>query len=89
VDWQFRGHPRFDPTPDWLFEVKHDGFRALAQITGHHCQLRSRNEHMFKHWPQFCEELALAVKAHDAIIHGEIVCLDERGRSNFKNLLFR
>src|SRR5918993_1307001 len=39
--------------------------------------------------PQLCEELAHAVKAHDAVIDGEIVCLDKRGRSNFKNLLFR
>jgi bifunctional non-homologous end joining protein LigD len=75
--------------PDWLFEVKHDGFRALAHIGGHYCDMRSRNGHTFKHWPQHCEELAHAVKAHDAIIDGEIVCLDRRGRSNFKNLLFR
>jgi hypothetical protein len=54
--------------PDWVFEVKDDGFRALAHITGHHCELRSRNGHVFKHWPQLCEELAQAVKAHDAII---------------------
>ena len=75
--------------PDWLFEVKHDGFRALAHIDGHHCDLVSRNGHTFKHWPQLCEELAHAVKAHDAVIDGEIVCLDGRGRSNFKSLLFR
>jgi bifunctional non-homologous end joining protein LigD len=48
-----------------------------------------RNGHTFKHWPQLCEELAHAVKAHDAVIDGEIVCLDARGRSNFKSLLFR
>ena len=65
--------------PDWLFEVKHDGFRALAHIDGHHCDLVSRNGHTFKHWPQLCEELAHAVKAHDAVIDGEIVCLDARG----------
>ena len=28
-------------------------------------------------------------KAHEALIDGEIVCLDARGRSNFKSLLFR
>ena len=57
--------------PDWLFEVKHDGFRALAHVTGHSCELRSRNGHTFKHWPQLCEELAHAVKAHDAVIDGD------------------
>jgi hypothetical protein len=75
--------------PDWLFEVKHDGFRALAHVDGHHCTLVSRNGHTFKHWPQLCEELAHAVTAHDAVIDGEIVCLDAPGRSNFKSLLFR
>jgi hypothetical protein len=40
---------------DWLFEVKFDGFRALAHITAHHCELRSRNGHTFKHWPQLCD----------------------------------
>jgi ATP-dependent DNA ligase len=29
--------------PDWIFEPKHDGFRALAQIDGHHCTLVSRS----------------------------------------------
>jgi bifunctional non-homologous end joining protein LigD len=28
--------------PDWLFELKLDGFRALAHIDGHHCRLVSR-----------------------------------------------
>jgi ATP-dependent DNA ligase len=54
------------------------GFRALAHIDRHHCALVSRNGHTFKHWPQLCEELAHAVKAHDAVIDGEIVCLDAR-----------
>jgi bifunctional non-homologous end joining protein LigD len=29
--------------PDWLFEAKHDGFRAVAHIDGHHCDFMSRN----------------------------------------------
>lgn len=29
--------------PDWLFELKHDGFRALAYVEGHQCRLVSRN----------------------------------------------
>jgi bifunctional non-homologous end joining protein LigD len=75
--------------PDWLFEVKHDGFRALAHVEGHQCRLVSRNGHTFRQWPHLCEELAHAVKAHDAVLDGEIVCLDRRGRSDFKSLLYR
>jgi ATP-dependent DNA ligase len=36
---------------DWLSEVKQDGFRALAHITGHHYKWPSRNGRAFEHWP--------------------------------------
>jgi bifunctional non-homologous end joining protein LigD len=75
--------------PDFVFEPKMDGFRALAHIEGHHCSLVSRNGHLFKSWPQLAEEIAHAVRADEAILDGEIVCLDADGRSNFNNLLFR
>jgi len=32
---------------EWIFELKLDGFRALAHIDGHHCGLVSRNGHTF------------------------------------------
>jgi ATP-dependent DNA ligase len=49
--------------PDWLFEVKHDGFRALAHVDGHHGDLVSRNGHTFKHWRTSGEALAHAVQS--------------------------
>ena len=49
--------------PDWVFEPKYDGFRALAYIDGHHCQLVSRRGNAFKSWPYLCEELAHAYGA--------------------------
>ncbi|HEU5256528.1 MAG TPA: hypothetical protein VFU28_11090 [Vicinamibacterales bacterium] len=33
---------------DFLYEIKYDGFRALAYINGHHCQLISRRRHVYK-----------------------------------------
>jgi bifunctional non-homologous end joining protein LigD len=75
--------------PDWLFELKLDGFRALAHIEGHHCKLVSRTGHTFKHWPYLEVELAHAVRCDSAILDGEVCCLDEDGRSNFHKLLFR
>jgi bifunctional non-homologous end joining protein LigD len=80
-------HP-FDH-PDWLFELKHDGFRALAHVTGHRCDLISRRGVVFRQFPQLAEEIAHSVRSHDAILDGEIVCLDDDGRSNFHKLLFR
>jgi bifunctional non-homologous end joining protein LigD len=72
----------------FVFELKHDGFRALAHIRGHHCELVSRRGHIYK-FPQLAEELAHAVRADEAILDGEIVCLDAQGRSQFCSLLYR
>jgi bifunctional non-homologous end joining protein LigD len=74
--------------PDWLYEVKFDGFRALAHIDGHHCQLISRNGLILKRWPQLSEEIAHAVRAQSAVLDGEITCLAADGSSRFYDLLF-
>jgi len=73
---------------DWIFELKHDGFRALAHVEGHRCRLLSRRGHVFKNFALLAEEIAHSVRAQDAILDGEIVCLDADGRSNFHKLLF-
>ena len=75
--------------PDFLYEIKYDGFRALALIDGHHCQLISRRRNVYKPWPYLCDELAHAVRCHSAVLDGEIVCLGLDGRSRFNDLLFR
>jgi bifunctional non-homologous end joining protein LigD len=75
--------------PDWLFELKHDGFRALAHVEGHHCRLVSRRGHVFKKWDVLCTEISHGIRATTAVLDGEIVCLDADGRTNFYKLLFR
>ena len=74
---------------EWIYELKLDGFRALAYIDGHHCRLVSRNRHTFKHWPYLNVELAHAIRCDSAVLDGEIVSLDDNGRPNFHRLLFR
>ena len=74
---------------DFLFEPKLDGFRALAHIRGHRCELVSRNGHVFKSWPQLAQEIAHAVLCRAAILDGEICCLEPDGTTNFNKLLFR
>ena len=74
---------------DFLYEVKFDGFRSLAHMNGHHCQLVSRHDHVFKSWPYLAEEIAHAVRAHSAVLDGEIVCLGADGCSRFYDLMFR
>lgn len=68
--------------PEWIFETKWDGYRTLAYIdTG--VMLYSRNENSFNHlFPLIVQELRqIDVQA---ILDGEIVILDEEGRSDFQ-----
>ncbi len=61
--------------PDWLFELKYDGFRALAYVNGD-VRLVSRRNHVFKSFPRLCSALAQHLDERDAVLDGEIVCLD-------------
>ena len=40
--------PQAFDDPEFIFEAKHDGFRALAHVEGHRCRLVSRNRNTFK-----------------------------------------
>ena len=75
--------------PDWLFELKYDGFRALAHVEGHRCTLVSRRGHVFTKFSLLAEEIAHSVQADRAVLDGEIVCLGPDGRTHFYDLLFR
>jgi len=75
--------------PEWFYEVKWDGFRALAFIDGHHCKLVSRRGHAYRAWPYLNEEIAHWARCDAAVLDGEIVCLAPDGRSQFYDLLFR
>ena len=70
--------------PDFIFEPKLDGFRALAHVRGHRCELVSCNAHTFTQWPQLAEEIAHAVRADSAVLDGEISCLEPDGRTQFQ-----
>src|SRR5207248_6768953 len=74
---------------DWVFEFKHDGFRALAFIQEGVCRLVSRNGNTYKRFGTLCESIARELRVHNAVLDGEIVCVDDDGRSNFKRLMYR
>ena len=74
--------------PDYLFELKHDDFRALAYISDGRCELLSRRRNAYKSFQELRDQLA-GLKVKDAVIDGELVCLDSEGRSIFNELLFR
>lgn len=75
--------------PDWIYEIKWDGYRAIAQIekgqVKSKVQLYSRNGLSFNDkYPEVVK--ALKKLKHNIILDGEIVALDKRGRSVFELL---
>src|SRR5260221_3428923 len=75
------------PTGKWIYELKFDGYRALAFKTGQEVRLVSRNRVGFK-YPQLANALK-SLSAQNVIIDGEIAALDQDGRSSFQLLLQR
>jgi bifunctional non-homologous end joining protein LigD len=72
--------------PNWLFEIKWDGVRALAWIDDGKLVLRARSgSDVTSHYPELAG-LPGAVLAKQAILDGEVVALDERGYSSFELL---
>ncbi len=69
----------------WLYEVKWDGYRTVAFINKKKIDLKSRNDKSFndKFYSIYnaCKELHF-----DAVLDGEIVVLDENGKSDFGRL---
>jgi bifunctional non-homologous end joining protein LigD len=69
--------------PNWLFEIKWDGYRAVAFIEDGSVRLVSRNQNdLSAKFPEL-GDLARFVKAQRAVLDGEIVALDEQGRPSF------
>ena len=69
--------------PNWLFEIKWDGYRAVAFIDAGRSRLVSRNQNdLTAQFPEV-RELPQFVKSERAILDGEIVALDEQGRPSF------
>jgi hypothetical protein len=69
--------------PNFLFELKHDGFRALAHIWDGNCELISRKRNAYKSFNKLRENLT-KLKVQNAVIDGEIVCLDSEGRKHIQ-----
>ena len=68
---------------EWLFEIKWDGYRAVAFIESGKIRLVSRNQNdLTARYPEL-KDLPNFVKAKNAILDGEVVALDEQGRASF------
>jgi bifunctional non-homologous end joining protein LigD len=68
----------------WLFEVKWDGYRAVARIAGGEATLTSRRGNdLTGRFPSVARDLPRAVRSPDCVLDGEVCALDEEGRSSF------
>jgi len=70
---------------DWVYELKFDGYRAVALKTGGHVHLRSRNDKNFNlKYPAVVE--ALSKLPDETGLDGELVVLDAAERQSFNSL---
>lgn len=77
---------RLPPGPDWLFEVKLDGIRAVGIKDGRAVRLFSRRpRELTTNFPEIVAALA-ALPSRQLVVDGEIVALDPQGRSSFQLL---
>jgi bifunctional non-homologous end joining protein LigD len=74
------------PSGDWSYELKFDGFRVCAVKNGSNVNLISRNGNELR--SRFPEVVAALKKLplHDCVLDGEVVALDDEGRSSFQLL---
>ena len=71
----------------WRFEVKFDGYRAIAYVAGGDARLRSRNGNdLTERFASVAAQVAHAVKTPNAVLDGEVCRLDPTGRSSFSEL---
>ena len=69
--------------PNWLFEIKWDGYRAVSFIEDGDVRLVSRNQNdLSGRYPEL-QDLPKFLQATTAVLDGEVVVLDEQGRPSF------
>lgn len=75
--------------PDWLFEVKWDGIRALAFCQEQSLRITSRaGNSLTESFPEL-RLLRSRFAAHSFVVDGELVVLDDQGRPQFSKILQR
>jgi bifunctional non-homologous end joining protein LigD len=73
--------------PEWLFDFKYDGFRALCYLEQGRCRFISRNGNLLSRFDALADQMAAKIEVDNAIIDGEVIAADETGRPQFYELL--
>jgi len=69
--------------PEWIYEIKHDGFRALVVIERGQCRFISRNKYKLYGLRDLASAIAREVNGETAILDGELAVPDHLGRTVF------
>ena len=89
------GPIRLKPLPsafdrsNWIYAIKYDGFRAVAYVKDGTCRLVSRKGHVYDRFEHLCKWIGENLQVQNAILDGEVVCIDDEGKSQFYDLIFR
>jgi bifunctional non-homologous end joining protein LigD len=76
-------------TGDWIYELKFDGIRLIAIKVEKKVSLLSRNENdLSRRFPEIAEAVK-SLPARECVLDGEVVALDDKGRSSFQLLQAR
>jgi bifunctional non-homologous end joining protein LigD len=75
--------------PDWIHEIKHDGFRIVARREARAVRLFSRNGYNFGDRFPLIVEAIEALPVRSCLIDGEAIVVDSRGLSVFELLRYR
>jgi bifunctional non-homologous end joining protein LigD len=70
----------------WLYEMKHDGYRAMAAVAGAEVRIYTRRGHDWTAEFGYLVPAFRKLTPGSALIDGEICAVDEHGRSNFSIL---
>jgi bifunctional non-homologous end joining protein LigD len=71
---------------DWIYELKFDGIRAIAIKDGSKVSLMSRNQNELRARFSDVADAVKKLSVRECVIDGEVVALDEEGRSSFQLL---
>ena len=95
-----RAQPQFEPClprlakqppagPGWIHEIKHDGFRIIAQREADSVRLVTRNGHDFSGRFPLISSAVAALPVQSCTVDGEAIACDERGLSVFEMIRWR
>jgi bifunctional non-homologous end joining protein LigD len=72
--------------PDWLYEIKYDGYRVLAVFGDGQVRMKTRGGHDCTKWFPEIEHALAGYDGGPYVVDGEVCVLDDIGRSAFNRL---